>query len=174
VPLPISATPETAFTGGSFCLASIDVVHMTTGLAPASAIIDPELPAGDPYASETFIDSTYRSVGSSLECAPGATPVSTPPLEVISYASGSTAARAWRAAYQRAGDAIRLDALDPDWSRSGVTTVTIGATPTTAYVLATDDTRSSALLDVGGTTVLLSGPFDRTTLEPVVSQLIQQ
>ena len=69
-------------------------------------------------------------------------------------------------------EAVQSDPTDPSFSRLGVLDpVVVGAAPTKAYIVTLEDGRTSALLDIGASTVIVSGPFDKSNYAPVLARL---
>ncbi|MEA2439363.1 MAG: hypothetical protein QOH76_787 [Thermoleophilaceae bacterium] len=171
---PYYAGPTTALAGGkTFCLGSTDVVHFNQKLPPDITVPDPDPDAlaAPPGDAQTMIDANYSTVGPGETCTPGADTAESPTLEVLSYANGSTTAQNWLDAYSSAAQEIALDPNDPDFTDSGP--VPIVLPPTTAYVLAEGDGGTvTALVQLGGTTVILQGDFGKADVPLLVQRLV--
>lgn len=74
-------------------------------------------------------------------------------------------------AYKDTGEAVQLNPLYEDFAGSGTQTVLFAGSPTTAYVIPLDDATHGALVERGGTTAIVTGPFDKQTVPLVISQL---
>jgi hypothetical protein len=176
-PYYLGATPHLDQTLGPsqhFCLDKTDSVTFSAPTPPDSPAVtppqDPNAPVGSPYAPETFTDATYRLLGGSETCTPGAGIADTPQLQVIAYARTSTDATAWRNDFQSTGQAVALDPNDPDYANTGIVPVHYGLTPTVAY-LVTAGGQTSALMDIGDTTLIVHGPLTQTNLQQILDQL---
>jgi len=84
--------------------------------------------------------------------------------------TGSAQAELWRETYVEQGTAVQADVTSDELHVAGVQPVFVGTMPSTAYVLQADG-RTSALLEVNGTTLILQGPFTKNELLDVARQL---
>ena len=167
---------EAAVTAGAFCFAgSRTVVHDAVPSEPGLPA-DPDLPADDvadprTQAVMTDISAYYEPLADGATCATTGTPrIFSPALTVISMASGSAQAQQWRETYVEEGTAVQTDATSNELEIAGIQPVVIGLTPSTAYVLQADG-RTSALLEVNGTTLIIQGPYTKTELIDIAQQL---
>ncbi len=166
-------TPTVA---GSLCLASIDRLDFSragdsTEITEPDAAVDLETPGTQEPPRSTFTDATYYPVANAAGCVAGAGEAESPELEVVSLATASTSGRQWTEAYQDAGETVQLDPLNPDFARAGIVPVNFGS-PSQAYVVVYDDERASALVAQGDTTVIVTGRFDKSTVQTVLNQVV--
>jgi len=163
---------------GAYCLASGDVVNFTSnagfGRTVDPAQQDPELPAATPAPTvTTMVAANYLTLGSSSLCTPGTGDVPQPDLDISSYARSSTEASDLRASFMQEAQGTQLDMTGSDsvFLRAGMTPISINQQSTTAYSVARPDGTSSALIDVGDATIIVTGPFTKLTLPGIVAQL---
>jgi hypothetical protein len=174
---PYYLGPTPALPSGIFCLATTASVSLDEpgpdSITAGELGTDPEAldlqPA--PQAEETEFDAYYNQLASDETCSPGNGPLEAPPLELTSMARQSSGAAAWRQGFQEAGATIQGDVFHEDFFTAGVQPVTIESEPATAYVVRVGEGMHAALIDIGGTTLMITGPFDKTTLEQVLSHL---
>ena len=169
---PYSLGPFPAILTSRFCLGSADTVRLNASESQANEEPDPDAGESDPRAPESFVDATYRPLADEEACSPGQNDVSTPSLEVISYASESTTGSGWHADYEATATKIQSDPTDPDFDRAGILPVTIAGRMTTAYLVPRDDDTMSAAIKLDGTVLLVSGPFTKMTAQLLFSQLV--
>jgi hypothetical protein len=164
----------------SFALAGSDILHQRIALETAVADEEPDPEPGEDVAPSpgrtapvTSVDAYYQPAFSPLSDGfkPGVE-TSDAPLWVSSMSGGSSEAAAWRREYVEQAEAIATDPTDPETGKGGVVPVTVGATPATAYVIPLDDTeKTSALMDVRGTTIRVEGAFDLTEISAIAQRL---
>jgi hypothetical protein len=158
---------------GDLCFSGTDVINRTDSslVTGTFAPSDPDLEPDPASPNETYVDANYNLPTG--DCAPGSDNFPTATLGVMSMASGSSIAAAYRNEYTAQGDPVPIDA--PDESRyEGIEPVTTGFGPAVAYLVRTSENESSALMDVGDTTVVITGPFDRTQIGTLASLLEAQ
>jgi len=163
---------------GAFCLASGDLVNFTSAagfgrfIDPAQQ--DPELPPASPPPTLTsMVAVNYLSAASGAPCTPGTSDVPQPDFAVTSYAGASIEANDLRTAFMQDAQGTELDMSGSDmvYLRAGLTPVILNQQPTTAYSVARSDGTSSALMDIGSTMLIVTGPFTKLTLPGIVAQL---
>jgi len=133
----------------------------------AASEADPEAQAA-PYGPDTSVVASYVAAPAGVGCVPNAR-VDKAALSVVSYHRDSTAARAWRDAYEEDAREVVVDPLDPDFNRDGSAPTLFGTSPTVAQVVVVDEDESAALFDVGETMLIVSGPFRKEQLQTVVN-----
>ena len=161
-----------AFLSGSFCLGGTDIVYFTPNPSLTIPDPDPTLPPAPPYATETMVASNYTLLQPGEVCVPGDQNPETPDFEVVSHHRLSTAAQAWKDVYFGEANAVDTDPLDEDFAATGTHQVLFNGVHVPAYVLRLDDTRSTALLETGDTSIIVKGDFNRANLQTVVAQLV--
>jgi hypothetical protein len=169
-PYYLGAAP--ALASGSFCLMTADIVK--EGALPAD---QDEVPpdADGPFNLNgpiTYNRAIYERLAPGAVCAPGVGRYDTPPLTVQSMASTSAYAAAIREQYQETAQYVEAVPSDEDFLRSGVRPSLLGLTPVVAYIIKLDDETSGALIETNGTTLVVTGPFDKTSIQDVVAQLV--
>lgn len=155
----------------TYCLVGSSIITQRVSTATAAGSPDPALtaadqPDGDPGVPTTTAAAAYERLGSST-CTDA---IDSPPLQVFAMARGSTEAAAWRAVYQEQGTAVAADPTDEDLSRAGLAPVTLFGAPTTAYVVA-QGPLTSTLIDVGGSTVVIDGPYAKSELQALLNEM---
>lgn len=165
-------TAPTSTSGGAWCLASTDIVHFNHSVPPDITDPDPDpdaqpLPAG---AKQTMVDANYGALATGSPCNPGADTADDPSLQVMSYASAGSTAQAWLAQYQQTAEEIALDPSDPDFQASG--SVPLLNPPTVAYALPDGNGGTTALLQTGGTTIILQGSYTKADLPFLAGSLV--
>jgi hypothetical protein len=165
-PAPVTAN------GSAWCLASTDVVHFNHFLPPVITTPDPDPEAqpAPPGDKQTMTDANYATLQAGQTCTPGDDRADDPTLEVLSYASASKTAQAWLDAYRSAAQSIALDTSDPDFALAGPVPVIPPAT--TAYVLPLNDDKTTALVQMNGSTVVLQGKFSKSDVPLLVQRLV--
>jgi hypothetical protein len=130
------------------------------------------LDAPSPVApAQTFVSANYAAVQAPAVCTPGTAAVEHPALDVLTYAAGSTEARAQREAFVAEANAIDTGGTPDERLHGGSVPVVAGGQAVVAYLVPQDDGRVSALFDLAGSTVVVSAAFDRTTLQPFLTML---
>jgi hypothetical protein len=165
---------------GTFCLASLDRVDSKhnpasfgdTDITEPDPAIEAETPTTAEPARLTFTDARYATTTTVATCAPGTAGVDTPALEIVSFATDSTFGKQWTLAYGDAASTVALNPLDPDYARAGIVTILFRGAPATAYVVPNDAANTSALITAGDTTLIVTGPFDKTTLQQVADKVV--
>jgi hypothetical protein len=174
-PYYLGLTPS--LPGSSYCLSTIDIVHFNSYEPQPTNDQDPELPPADaPDPFETMTDAVYSASAPGEPCTPGRVLPDTPPLEVLSYAGASTSGQGWTDTYSTAASAMDQDSTDPDSILGGLVSVSVGG-PTVASVLPRDggastDSSSTALLNLGNTTVVVQGDFAKSAVPLVAADLV--
>jgi hypothetical protein len=154
---------------GEFCLVSSDVVVMTYD--PATITPDPDFPGDAAGAPQTWVEARYRQLPASASCTPGTGSAATPDLQVISEASASSDAAGWTALYKDIGEAVEQNPLDEGFAYSGLRPVVVESSATLAYLVALGGDEASALIPLGGSTVMIDGPFNKLEV-PVLANLL--
>jgi hypothetical protein len=126
----------------------------------------------DPSGPETAVVADYVEVSGASECDPGHEDGETD-LSLISEASTSSSAEASRDAYIDPATTIENDPTHPDYARAGVRTDTILGTERTSYVVPVNDDETSAVITPASenTTILITGDFDKATVDDIASEL---
>jgi hypothetical protein len=164
----LGAAPLVLTTG--YCLASTDLVGMSSTLPQASAVPDPAFGPSASNAPKTLVEASYRANGTGT-CAPGGNDAPDPQIEVVSMASSSTESIGWRDGYMATAAAIQTDPTNSQFSRGGIVPVLAAGLPAIAYVVPRDANTTVTVMELGGTLVMLTGPFDKTNLQLVLWQL---
>lgn len=196
-----SLGPDATVEGASFCLSTTDTIQMVQNLAaiepepytaewlapdPSDSVdeTDPDdIPSAaadvpDPRGPDTFASANYHLLLPAETCAPGARDEPDPPISVTSMASNSSLAKSMRAAHEEDGVGVLADPLAPP-------DLTTGGGLATAYVVPTGEGESSAFVEMPastnpgttappGTSVVITGPFDKAEVSNIVSQLEPQ
>lgn len=143
---------------GVLCLASSDYIRFSGVSAQDETHEDPDpdVPPAQPGANkpQTIVTAQYLIVPSIPGCSPGTSAFEGPDVDVVSMASASGVAGAWRSAFAREGQSL------PPLNGKPV------------YAVNRDDGKISALVDLGQTTVILTGPLAIGDVLPIL-QLLQ-
>jgi hypothetical protein len=152
-----------------YCLDTSSLMRMVE--TPVDTLSDPARTAFQ--GPIQTVDVSYSALDTGSTCVAGTQPTEerVGALEVSSTARNSTAARAWRDAYVSTANEVELDPTDDEHLRAGVRPVLVETEATTAYVIVIDPTRTSALIEKGNTTILVTGPFDKTDVPTVAAAL---
>jgi hypothetical protein len=159
--------------GSTFCLDTADVAHLHEDVQSDDPITvnAPEAGPGSPWAPDlTWIGAYYRPLTSGT-CATSADDQQPIELGVRSIAKDSSYAAAFREVYMNSGERVAGDPTDPDFAFAGVQPVLLATEPVTAYVMRLDEQMMGAYLERGATALVLTGPFDKSTLPAVVALL---
>lgn len=161
---------------GTFCLARNDLNIVTPNTADGDTVPvgeeDPDIPDAVAYAKDTFVTAAYH-LSLDATCRPGLIP-SDVALTVTTLARESTNAASWRAVFEEDGSALPLDPQSPWLLQQGLLPVTVNLQPTIAYLVPGVAENTSALMDVGDATIIVTGPFNTSTLTLIASQLRSQ
>jgi hypothetical protein len=156
---------------GTFCLTTADVVK-EGALPPDPNEIPPDPEgSGNLNGPITYTRAMYDAQATGATCSPGTGQLDTPPLSVQSIAGSSSYAAAIRDQFQETAQYIETMPTDEDYFRSGVRSTVLGMTPIVAYIIKVDDQLSSAQMDINGTSVVITGPFDKNNVDQIISQL---
>lgn len=94
------------------------------------------------------------------------------PLQIRTMRRTSSMATAYRRHYKSTGEAIEADPADDDSAFGGTLSVDLGGgATTTAYLIRMGEDQSSALMDVGDSTIVISGNFNRANFDRLSSLL---
>lgn len=162
---------------GTFCLARNDINIVVPNPADNDEVPvgeeDPGIPEAVAYAKDTFVTAAYHLSADTGSCRAGLRP-SDVTFTVTTYARSSANAGSWRAVFEQDGSALPLAPQSPWILQEGLLPVTINLQPTLAYLVPGVANNTSALMDVGDATIIVTGPFDSTTLASVANQLRSQ
>ena len=142
---------------GVLCLASSDYVRFS-GVSSQDEVHedpDPTVPLAHAGARspETLVSANYLLAPSVAGCQPGTGSVDEPDLDVVTMASASDVAGAWRQAFAEEGQVLDL----------------VGGGH--AYVVSRDDGKLSTLVDLGHETVIVTAPIALGDVLPVLQLL---
>jgi len=160
------------------CQRDNDVVNERDSTASDNEIApgqqDPDIPAALPVALSTFVVTDYEALDLSGSCSGlnFLTDAIATGVSVVTMRRDSQLAQAWRTAFDEDARAVDRNAAPP--SAGGLEPVQIQSQTITARVVPATAGQSSALLDIGDTTVMLTGPFLPSTLQPYVDLLKAQ
>lgn len=188
--LPIATDVETAtdfeprFLGldvnlpglGTFCFSRNDKNTVTPNPATQARVPigneDTGIPAATSYVADTFVTAAYH-LGVVGTCASAL--LSTDELlTVTTFARNSTSAAAWRAVFAQDGNAQPVDPASPWLLQEGLLPVIINGLTATAYLVPGASGNTSALIDIGDATVVITGPFDANILTALIGALRSQ
>lgn len=126
----------------------------------------------DPYGPMTWVDTAYRELNPGEACLPGSTKLpDDSPLSIRTLRRTGSLAFSARREHTQVGEAVALDPTHDDFAFSGTLPVVALGAPNTAYLVRTGENESSALLDTGDVTVILSGNFTKAQLPTLASAL---
>lgn len=165
-PLSLGLLPKIG--ASSFCLATTsDVYYSAVGAHVATA-------PGSTVAVDktTTADAIYNSVGPLELCIPGEDTFGNPPLVVSTAAKGSAMAKIWRDSYKSEANRVESDPNDADHPVAGLAQVALLGEPTTAYLIRMDAKTSGALMETQNETLIVMGPFDKSTIQQVAGQIL--
>jgi hypothetical protein len=178
---PYYVGPQITLPSGVYCLGTGMTIRMnepgTDTITEPEANVDDTYPEEttlgppDPLGPDTTVEVTYERLAPGTTCVPGIGDLQGPPMIVRSTSSASSTAAAWRRSYQETGTAIQMDPLHEDFLRGGVQPVFVGASSNTAYIVRVDDDTSAALIETGGTAIIVVGQFDRGSIGMVAAEL---
>ena len=161
---------------GTFCLARNDMNVVTPNPVGGEQVPvgeeDPEIPDAVAYARDTFVTAAYHLKVGDI-CRPGLR-AGDVAFTVTTLARDSTNARSWREVFEQDGSALPLDPQSPWLLQEGLLPLVLNLQATIAYLVPGVADNTSALMDVGDATILLTGPFNSTTLAVVANQLRSQ
>jgi hypothetical protein len=158
-PYALGTTP--AIGTQTYCLSTSDEVRETDSTAQPQSLNGM---TGDAFAPVTEARAIYAT--SAPSCAAGSGTVQNPDLTVTTVARSSTQASVRRTYYASA-----IEAATDDPARNGVVPVIVGLTPTSASVIALDDQRESALIDLPQSTVMITGVFTLAQVPAIAKEL---
>jgi hypothetical protein len=149
------------------CLNSVDSAYFSD--PPRSPDLPPEDPEDgppDPSGDEEYVAANYQTDGFGGQCTPGLEAPQDPDLDVISAPPDTAMSQA--AADQYLPLAENAAPGDPD---TGVVTIDVQGDPTPAYVIPIDDQSDSALIPLDNATVIITGDFNKSTIDNVTEGL---
>lgn len=152
------------------CLSLGAVVSFESHYPPDEAGGDPEAPAESPTADETYSEIDYLPA-SSAGCDESGLGNAEPMLSVQTFPAESGAASEWRSTYMEHADDVQANPTDPTYFRAGVVDVFSSGVHQKAYLITIDEERSSVLLEVGESTLIITGEFGRAEVPALVEQL---
>jgi hypothetical protein len=127
---------------------------------------DPEDGPPDPSGDEEYVAANYQTDSFGPQCAPGLESPQNPDLDVISAPPDTAVSQA--ATDQYVPLAQNAAPGDPD---AGVVTIDVDGDPTPAYVIPIDDQSDSALISLDNATVIITGDFNKSTIDDVTEGL---
>lgn len=143
---------------GVLCLASSDYIRFS-GSSPQDEVNedpDPSVPPAQAGASapETIVTAQYLLTPTLGACTPGTSAFDAPDVDIVSLASASAVAGAWRSAFADEGQSLSQFNGQP------------------VHAVTREDGKLSALVDLGQTTVILTAPVAVNDVLPLL-QLLQ-
>lgn len=94
-------------------------------------------------------------------------------LDIVTMNRDSSNARTWRSAFEQDARASEVAVDDPDALSQGLQPFTFGGASGTAFVVPSRE-GSSALVEVGATTIIVTGPFTKSSLQSVLDRFRSQ
>lgn len=120
----------------------------------------------------TQVQAGYNMLPTGGTCAVGLGSLESPSLEILNYHKDSNMAAELREQLTEIATLVAVDPQDGDYLRSRPQPITFqDAAPTVAQVVVVDDDETSALFDIGETTVQITGTFDMSQLNDIVANL---
>lgn len=165
-------------TGALLCQRSNDVVTEREAAPGDNAIApgqqDPDIPAPLPADLGTFVVADYEALDASGTCSGlrFLTDATRTGISVVTMRRDSDLAAAWRTAYDEDAKAVNRSVASP--RAGGLTPITLQSERITARIVPSAEGQSSALFDIGDTTIMLTGPFLIDTIQPIIDLLRAQ
>ena len=170
------ATFSAYFLGGSVTLTSgfrcLDTTALFNHHEPDNGdVTDGEGGTTRDLSMLTRVDALYAALPTGTACVPGRGDGTGVDLMVSSFAKNSEFAAAYRETIMATAEAIALNPADPDYFTGGTAPYLLGAQPQVAYVVPAPDGTSTALTEIGSTTVVVNGSFSKADVPTLLNRL---
>ena len=160
-----------------YCLATNSVETLRESGPDSITSTTGELAPGPLAPASQRATANYNLLPLGAVCDAGAGSLSDPALVVRSTERGSSLAQAWKSAYVEIGEAAQANPLHTDLLRVGALPFVLLTEPSisdTAYVITISEESSGVYLEKGNTAIVVTGAFDKTTINDLANALEAQ